>query len=71
MHDLHLVSFLQHGRFPLRSADHSLIEFDRELLSLQTQTRDQFRERYIFLHLSRFAINVNKQELADLTGQAE
>ncbi len=71
MHYLHLVSFLQPGRIPLLPADHSLVEFNSDLFCLQAQTGDQFREGDVVFHLSRLAVNLNKQEFADLTGQDE
>jgi len=36
MHDLDLVTFPQSGRFPLRTANYTLIELDRDLFRLQT-----------------------------------
>ena len=64
MNDFDLVIGLQHGRLPIRAANHQLVQFYRHLFRLQTQTLDEFWKRDIFLHLSRFAIYVYAQEIS-------
>jgi len=69
MDDLNFVVSLQHRRGPLRAANHILIEFYCDLLSFQIQTRDEFKERYVFLDLASFAIDLNAHGFADLTSR--
>ena len=71
MNDLHLVSFMERRRLPLCPAHHSFVELDCDLLSFQIQISDEFRERHVFFDLSRFAVDLNKQLLANLSGQEE
>jgi hypothetical protein len=56
MNNLHLVGFMQQSGTPLSSTDDVLIDLDRDLLWLQTQSGDEFRERYVFIYLPRFTV---------------
>jgi hypothetical protein len=68
MDDLNLVAVSQNRRRPRGAAHDALIEFDRDLLRFQVQTRDQLRKREVRCDFASFAIDLNAQEFfGDLT----
>lgn len=62
MDDLNFVAVTQNFSRPLGAAHDALIEFNRNLLRFQIQTRNEFRKCKVLRDFASFAIDLNLQE---------